>query len=143
MSDEKKRILDYRSKPIHTPDVFAGLERVETGIIKEPPSQVIPRLPYTEEKESSCASYLVLIYIVIFILILVLNISKKNEHHRSTQHPKAWKIKVFCYQSIVLLKIFQQLSSSKDKLDNVLQKRYAISIWLSFQNRTENNIIWE
>lgn len=90
MSEEKKRILDYKSKPIHTPpDVFAGLERIETGIIKDPPCQVIPHPPCTEEKESSCASYLVLIYIVVFILILVLNISKKNEHHRSSQHPKA------------------------------------------------------
>lgn len=91
MSDEKRRILDYRSNPIHVPDVFAGLERIETGILKDPPCQVIPpHVPFKEDdKEASCATYLVFIYLLVFILIIVLNISKKHEHQHSLHPPKA------------------------------------------------------
>lgn len=83
MSDEKRRILDYGK--IHVPDVFTGLERMETGIVKEPQCQVIPPAPRPDddEEESSCSpyKYFVYIYIIVFILIIVLSSSKKDGHH--------------------------------------------------------------
>lgn len=82
MSDEKRRILG--GNPIHIPNAVTGLERIETGVFKDPPCQVIPPNPvHINNEESSCSasSILVLIYILIFILIIVLSNRNKNVHH--------------------------------------------------------------
>lgn len=93
MSDEKKRILDFKHTPINVPDVFTTLDRIETGLIKEPPSQVILPPPCPDDEESSCGAqnYLVFIYLFVFILIIILSSTRKDSyHHHHSHQPKIW-----------------------------------------------------